>query len=266
MIGISSSVLPFGGLFTVLLLLASQKVESLSTKTSGTSPQVVPTKIDRTKTPQWLDSLKYDGEPTFDVLQKTIEFTSHKTYEGRRPYFEKDYVFRGPIIGPITQQEVERTQKGFQITDAYPNLETRPFGFTIDPDNPFRCYYMERWEGTNSNELKIGPATIPPTNNQVQLPTHVMSLNWTPEGKIIYGCLSSPLDRFEGTTKGAGAVFGLLVGGGVEGGSVSPGDSLLRLQQRFFHAIGGFGRNWSVEEEIPSWWKSQARGADPNDM
>jgi hypothetical protein len=41
---------------------------------------------------------------------------------------------------------------------------------------------------------------------------------------------------------------------------------LLRLQQRFIHIIGGFGRNWSVEEDIPSWWKSKARGADPNDI
>lgn len=124
---------------------------------------------------------------------------------------------------------------------------------------------MERWEGTNTGPLQIGPVTMPPTDNSVQLPTHIMSINWTPEGKIIYACLSSPLDRWEGTTMGSGAIFGLLVGGGVSAGS-GIGDSLLRFQQRLFHAIGGFGRNWSVEEEIPDWWKSKARGADPNDM
>lgn len=125
--------------FLAGVLLLSHKVESFGSTSTNTAPPVTPSKIDRSKNPQWLDSLRYDGEPTFDVLQKTIEFASGKSYESREPYFDDDYVFRGPIIGPITQQEVKRTQKGFQITDAYPDLETRPFGFTVDPDNPYRC-------------------------------------------------------------------------------------------------------------------------------
>jgi hypothetical protein len=70
--------------------------------------------------------------------------------------------------------------------------------------------------------------------------THVMNVNnWTPEGKIIYSCLSNPLDRFEGTTQGADGVVGLLLGAGVdEVGSVSPGDWNLGVIQRLIHAIG----------------------------
>lgn len=254
----------------VLLVTPQGAVESFSpfaaTSTKGTVlPAPPPSNIESGS--HWLDCLKYPGEPSFDVLQKTIDFAQARTYEEVATYYDDDYVFRGPIIGPITGEEVKRTQQGFRIQDAYPDLQTRPFGFTIDPDNPYRCYYMERWEGTNTGSVKIGPTELPATNNQVQLPTHMMSVNWTPEGKIIYTCLSSPLDRFEGTTQGAGAVFGLLKGAGLDGtGSVSPGDPLLRLQQRFFHALGGFGRNWSVEDEIPAWWKSKARGADPNDL
>ncbi len=161
---------------------------------------------------------------------------------------------------------MRKTQQGFRIQDAYPNLETRPFGFTVDPDNPYRCYYFERWEGTNTEPVKIGPTELKPTMQDVQLPTHIMSLNWTPEGKIRYISLSSPLDRWEGTTKGAGAVFGLLVGAGLDAGNASVGDAFLQAQQRFIHVIGGFGRNWSLEGEIPEWWKSRARGADPNDL
>jgi hypothetical protein len=54
--------------------------------------------------------------------------------------------------------------------------------------------------------------------------------------------VSSSLDRFEGTSKGAGAIFGLLVGAGVDTISASFGDVKLRLHQRLLHAIGGFGR------------------------
>jgi hypothetical protein len=156
--------------------------------------------------------------------------------------------------------------KSFKINSAYPDYQRRPFGFTIDPDNPYRCYFFERWEGTNTGSAQVGPMVIPPTNADVKLPTHIISIHWNPEGKIRYTCLSSPLDRFEGTSKGAGAIFGLLVGAGVDTGNASVGDLKLRLQQRLVHAIGGLGRTWSEETDIPSWWKSKARGADPNDL
>ena len=93
-----------------------------------------------------------------------------------------------------------------------------------------------------------------------------MTIHWNPEVKIQYVCLISPLNRFEGTSKGAGAIFGLLVCTGLDSGGVSDGNGFLRFQQHLFHTIGGFERIWSMEDEIPSWWKSKARGADPNDM
>ena len=84
------------------------------------------------ETESWLDVLKYDSPPSFDVLEKSIEFANCKTYDGSAAFFADDYVFRGPIIGPITAEEVQSTQEGFNVQNAYPNLETRPFGFTIE--------------------------------------------------------------------------------------------------------------------------------------
>lgn len=221
----------------------------------------------RVCTTSWLDTLKYEGTPNFDVLSKTIEFANCKSFEETEKYYDDDYLFRGSVTGPLSFQDVKNAEQGFRIQDAYPNLETRPFGFTIDPDNPYRCYYFERWEGTNSDSLSLGKlGDLPPTNNDVKLPTHIMSLNWTPEGKIIYICLSSPLDRFEGTTKGIGAVFGLLSGAGLNPGHASVGDMFLRIQQRMLNLTGVVGRSWSTDDNIPNWWKSKARGADPNDM
>jgi hypothetical protein len=213
------------------------------------------------------DALDYpDGEqPAFDVLAKTIEFATTADPDVRAQMYAPDYVFRGSIIGPITRQDVVDTQNGFKIQEAYPNLETRPFGFTVDPDNPFRCYYFERWEGTNEGDLQVGPVKLKATGNDVKLPTHIMSLHYNREGQVRYACLSSPLDRFEGNTNGAGAVFGLLVGGGLKAGNANVGDPFLRLQQRLTHAVGSFGRGWSLEVDIPRWWSSKARGADPTD-
>ena len=215
----------------------------------------------------WLDEkLKYPEPPTFDVLAKTIEFAQCTSYEQVEKFYDDDYVFRGSIIGPINADDVRETQKGFNILDAYPDLETRPFGFTVDPDNPYRCYYFERWEGTHAGAISVGPTEYPPTNDFIKLPTHIMSLNWTPEGKVIYACLSAPLDRFEGKTRGSGAVLGLLIGAGLNLGEASVGNGGLRIAQRLAHLFGGLGRNWSKEADIPSWWKSKARGADPTDL
>jgi hypothetical protein len=249
-------------LCTLLLLVLQESTALSSLLSQTTAPSPPPSEID---TESWLDVLNYPGQPNFDVLQKTIDFANCNTYEEVASFYDDEYVFRGSIIGPITGKEVERTQKTFRVEDGYPDLKRRPFGFTIDPDNPYRCYFMERWEGTNAGDMKVGPQDLPATNNKVKLPTHVMSLNWTPEGTIIYACLSSPLDRFEGSTSGAGAVYGLLAGAGVKVPSPSPGSLTLRFQQRLIHALG-FGRNWSIEDEIPDWWKSNARGADGNDL
>ena len=101
----------------------------------------------------------------------------------------------------------------------------------------------------------------------VETPIHITSIVWNPQGKILYECISPPVDRFEGNTKGAGAVFGLLAGAGLQL-PASMGDSALMLQQRLNTDVlrGVFGKTWSTDAEIPAWWKSKAREADPNDM
>ena len=226
----------------------------------------------------WMDHLKFDGStPTFDVLEKTkyaaTKYAACKTaeeflplYADDLPLYADDYVFRGSIIGPISGEEVRDTQKGFSIPTAYPDLDRCVFGFTIDPENPYRCLFFERWTATNTGATTLGPLKLKPTGNRVETPLHVSSITWNPEGKIIYNSISPPVDRFEGNTKGAGAFFGLLVGAGVVSGPASVGLPTLMLQQKVVQKLGIFGKQWSDEADVPAWWKSKAVGADPNDL
>jgi len=215
-----------------------------------------------------MDHLRFgDSLPSFDVLERTMEYASLKTNEAMAGYYADDYIFRGSIIGPITNQDVIDTQSGFNVADAYPDLDRGLFGFQVDPNNPYRCFFFERWTGTHTGVIKLGPLiTIPATNRRIETPLHITSITWNPEGKIAYQSISPPVDRFEGNTKGAGAVFGLLVGAGVDSGPASVGLPTLMLQQKLVQATGLFGKQWSDEEQIPKWWKSSARGADPNDL
>ena len=86
------------------------------------------------------------------------------------------------------------------------DLDRGIFGMAVDPNNPYRVLFFERWTATNTGPLKVGPLTIPATGKRVETPVHVTSLVWNPDGKIIYQAISPPVDRFEGSTKGTGAI------------------------------------------------------------
>ena len=119
-----------------------------------------------------------------------------------------------------------------------------------------------------TGEIKLGSLlTLPPTQKRIEIPIHVTSVVWNPEVKVAYESISPPTDRFEGNTKGAGAVFGLLFGAGLAQ-SVQVGDLSLMLQQWLTTDVfgGALGKVWSKEEDVPAWWKSQAKGADPTDL
>lgn len=213
----------------------------------------------------WMDCLKHEGvKPSFDVLEKTKQFVEARN--GDASFYANDYVFRGSLIGPISREDVERAQESFSIIDAYPDLDRGAFGFTIDPNNPFRCMFFERWTATNTGRVTIGDfVDLPPTNKRVELPMHVTSICWNPDGKIVYQCISPPLDRFEGNTKGTGAVFGLLRFAGSEASKGWPGDPWLILLQKLVSLTSIVpAAPWS--KEVPAWWKSSARGAELNDI
>jgi hypothetical protein len=70
--------------------------------------------------------------------------------------------------------------------------------------------------------------------------------------------------RFEGNTEGKAAIFGLLHTAGVDLPG-QPGSLKLRFLQKFGHSFKIAGRSYSKEEDIPAWWTSKSRGADPND-
>ena len=150
---------------------------------------------------------------------------------------------------------------------AAADIDRGIFGHTIDPQNPFRCLFFERWTGTCTGSINIGPVALPPTGNRIETPIHVSSVTWNPEGKVVYECISPPVDRFEGNTKGSGAVFGLLSGAGLAL-PADIGSPFLMFGQRFnTDLLGGLlGKTWSSEDKVAAWWKSKAKGADPTDI
>lgn len=77
-------------------------------KSSSAPPPPPPSQV---KTDSWLDVLKYDEPPTFDVLAKTIEYANVKDFDTIMKYYADDYIFRGPVVGPITGEDVRKTSE-----------------------------------------------------------------------------------------------------------------------------------------------------------
>lgn len=141
------------------------------------------------------DFLKWGGStPDFDVLEKTKEYTSLRTFPDSS-WYHKDYVLRGAVIGPINLKDLRETQAGFNLTSAFPDLRIENFGHTIDPENPYRCFYFQRWRATHTGTLSAGNQVYEATYNSMETPVSVSSVVWTPEGNIIYEQVGATVDR-----------------------------------------------------------------------
>jgi len=210
--------------------------------------------------------LKFDGSPQFDIIAKTKEYIQKVQTDGpSEDLYAPDYVLRGPVIGPINRSDLAKSQKGLGIVAAFPDIKIDTFGYTIDPENPYRCFYFQRWRGTNTGDLDNYGTTFPATGVEMETPVSVFSVVYNPEGKIVYEQVGAVVDRHEGNTEGKAAVFGMLHTAGLKL-AASPGDKVFAFIQRMGHFAGNMGRSWSREEEIPKWWVSQSRGADETEQ
>jgi len=98
--------------------------------------------------------------------------------------YASDYVLRGGVIGPLTRKDLVETQKSFDLLEAFSDVETNPFGYTIDPKNPYRCFFFEQWTAKHTGTLKAGPTSLQATGNSMDGPYSVTSIHWNPEGKV----------------------------------------------------------------------------------
>jgi hypothetical protein len=248
------------GLFAAVWV-GSSVAFSTQTPLSATSSVV-------SKSPMF-EYLKFDKNPQFDVLERTQEYikTNNDQDTFREDWYAEDYVLRGPVIGPIDRAALKKNQDegGLGVKEAFPDIKIESFGFTVDPENPYRCFYFQRWRGTNTGDLVNFGTTYPATGTQMETPLSIFSVVWNPEGKIVYEQVGAVVDRFEGNTEGKAAIFGMLHAAGLKI-PAQPGNKVFAFIQRLAHLAGNLGRSWSKEEDIPKWWISKSRGADANDI
>ena len=184
-------------------------------------------------------------------------------------WWADDYVFRGPVIGPLVKKDFIETLKGVaggpdSLEIAFPDLNVNVFGITADdPIEPNRVWYFVRPRGNFTGPFEhpvVG--TIEPTGAEYIAPPEARSVVFNDEGKIVYQTVGYVTDRFTGdTTGGRGAVFGMyaVMGQEIDATVGSPTTTLLQKLAMF---LPGIPKSYSDPKDWPKWWKDTRKGAE----
>lgn len=194
-------------------------------------------------------------QKTKDILYKSSGFYS--------PYdadlFSDEFVFRGPFIGPLNKKDYFATMDGFGIYKAIPDINPNAWGFSIDPQNPNRVWFMVRNTGTFDGE-PIAPDTInfKPNGAKLEGCVETFSIIFDDEQKVKYLSVGYVADRFEGNTQGNGAAVGIFKAVGLPFPPVGP---IQRFAQWFGTEVVDIPiKSYSVKD-IPEWWTDKQVGS-----
>eukprot|EP00529_Nitzschia_sp_RCC80_P028562 CAMPEP_0113514698 /NCGR_PEP_ID=MMETSP0014_2-20120614/40549_1 /TAXON_ID=2857 /ORGANISM="Nitzschia sp." /LENGTH=271 /DNA_ID=CAMNT_0000411215 /DNA_START=208 /DNA_END=1023 /DNA_ORIENTATION=- /assembly_acc=CAM_ASM_000159 len=176
--------------------------------------------------------------------------------------FSDEFVFRGPYIGPLNKQDYLSTMDTFGIYKAFPDISPNCFGYSIDPQNPNRVWFMVRNTGTFTGEPGLGfggDAYFPPNGATLQGSPETFSIIFDEDQKVKHLTVGYVADRFEGNTAGKGAAVGIFHVIGLPFPSPGPG---LKLAQWLGTEVANMGAKSYSTENIPSWWKSEEKASE----
>lgn len=180
-----------------------------------------------------------------------------------------DFVFRGPVIGPLGKQDYAQVLDYFKVYNAFPDIEPNCFGFSVDPQDDRRVWFFLRSTGTYQKKLggflgDVASSVASPDSRPYRGSPEAWSLTFNDKKQVRYISAGYVVDLFDpqATTGGKGLTFGILatLGLSLPSGSGSPA---LQAIQKFTNAVDGiFPKAYSEPSKIPSWWKSDKFGAD----
>ena len=122
----------------------------------------------------------------------------------------ENFEFCAPYVGPLSKAEFLDAADGFGIYEAFPDFDNRYFGFTVDPIEQGRVWFMTRLRATNDGVGLFGKKE--PSNKTVVLPPQMYSFLFDGDGLIRELTVGYPVDRRQGTTGGLGGMFGVFYG------------------------------------------------------
>lgn len=117
-----------------------------------------------------------------------------------------DFIFRGPVVGPLTRAELRDTFTTFDLKIAFSGSPRMLHNLWVDPHQPSRVFWAYVTDAVHRGQL----GHIAPTGKHVRTPPQVASFNFNNEGKVNHLTAGYVLDRDVGNTGGMGGLFGVL--------------------------------------------------------
>lgn len=176
--------------------------------------------------------------------------------------FSDEFVFRGPYIGPLNKKDYLETMDTFGIYKAIPDISPNAFGFSIDPLDPNRVWFMVRNSGTFTGEPGLGfgkGSYFPPNGKVLEGCPETFSITFDDDLKVKHLTVGYVADRFQGNTDGDGAAVGIFNAIGLPFPKPGP---VLKLLQWFGTEVYNTGAHSYSTKDIPSWWKSEEKASE----
>ena len=200
------------------------------------------------------------------LLEKAKDFLYNKSgfYS---PYdldvFSEEFVFRGPYIGPLNTKDYCSTMDAFGVYKAIPDIDPNAWGFSIDPNDSNRVWFMVRNTGTfNGEPILTDSINYKPTGAKLDGCPETFSITFDDNQKVKYLSVGYVADRFEGNTNGKGAAIGILMAVGFPFPKVGP---VQRFAQWFGTEVLDMNAKSYSTENVPKWWTDKSKSIGSED-
>jgi len=156
------------------------------------------------------DALSKLGFPLSEeqLITKAKEFISANQGVGNPDLLASDFSFMGPVVGGpsgLDRESYLEAVGGFNLKDAFPDLNPRFHHFRADPMDAGRVWFTSVASGTDNGTGFLGKK---PTEKSFMTPPQACSLKFNEEGRAIKYTIGHVMERSLGNTGGLGGVFG----------------------------------------------------------
>jgi len=142
------------------------------------------------------------------LITKTKEYLSAGQGVERPDLLASDFTFMGPVVGGpsgLNREAYLEAVGGFQIKDAFPDLNPRFHDFRADKLDAGRVWFTSVASGTDNGSGFLGNK---PTGKSFMTPPQACSLKFNEEGKATKYTIGHVMERSLGNTGGLGGIFG----------------------------------------------------------
>lgn len=142
-----------------------------------------------------------------------------------------DFMFRAAFV-EVNKEKYLQALESFDLSASF-DIKQNFFGWTVDPTQPNRVWFIGRSQATHTGDF-FGAK---PTGNLLVFPPESLHLDFNQDGKIQeFGFYT--IDRAQGNTGGLGGAFGYFYGVGKPLPFPEGKPYKMSLKRRFFEMIG----------------------------